>query len=105
MRRERGRKVFKVSNAMFSHSKFRPALSRCDSEFLSFSLFPGHLAARGDFIYANEQRSTFNYINVAPQVSFTARPGAFFPPHEKAHFLSLLRKKNKANPAEREKQF
>lgn len=29
----------------------------------------GHLAAKGDFIYANEQRSTFNYINVAPQVS------------------------------------
>lgn len=29
----------------------------------------GHLAARGDFIYANEQRSTFHYINVSPQVS------------------------------------
>lgn len=30
----------------------------------------GHLAARGDFIYATEQRSTFHYINVAPQVSW-----------------------------------
>jgi DNA/RNA endonuclease G (NUC1) len=39
---------------------------------LKFHLFlqhkSGHLAARGDFVYANEQRSTFNYINVAPQV-------------------------------------
>lgn len=28
----------------------------------------GHLAAKGDFIYGNEQRATFYYINAAPQV-------------------------------------
>lgn len=43
--------------------------------------FPGHLAARGDFIYANEQRSTFNYINVAPQVSFMTILGVLFTSH------------------------
>lgn len=29
----------------------------------------GHLAAKGDFIYGNEQRATFYYVNVMPQVS------------------------------------
>jgi hypothetical protein len=28
----------------------------------------GHLAAKGDFIYGNEQRATFYYVNVMPQV-------------------------------------
>lgn len=50
--------------------------------------FPGHLAARGDFIYANEQRSTFNYINVAPQVSSMTIPVSFSP-HIKLIFPSL----------------
>ncbi|XP_017957987.1 uncharacterized protein LOC108652333 [Drosophila navojoa] len=27
----------------------------------------GHLAAKADFIYASQQRTTFNYVNVAPQ--------------------------------------
>ncbi|EDW19180.2 uncharacterized protein LOC6583025 [Drosophila mojavensis] len=27
----------------------------------------GHLAAKADFIYASQQRTTFNYMNVAPQ--------------------------------------
>ncbi|XP_034482445.1 uncharacterized protein LOC117787921 [Drosophila innubila] len=27
----------------------------------------GHLAAKGDLIYASQQRSSFNYLNVAPQ--------------------------------------
>lgn len=36
------------------------------TRFMDYHL--GHLAAKGDFIYGNEQRATFYYINVMPQV-------------------------------------
>lgn len=34
---------------------------------LDYYLTKGHLAARSDFVYGSQQRSTFWYVNAAPQ--------------------------------------
>ncbi|CRK98271.1 CLUMA_CG011633, isoform A [Clunio marinus] len=68
----------KEINFLYTRSRQRETISKIlKSEELGHELVQekgnaflsrGHLAARGDFVYINEQRSTFHYINVAPQV-------------------------------------